>query len=192
MADQPQIHYIDLETFGLDPDEHAVWEIAVVDDLGPYSFFIKPKPYELMAASPQALKLTHYYERMRDESRISDVHNTEGQPGNYHVKVEDRPVVALHLARRLTGWLAGNAVHFDELRLGKFIRDNGAVPIWDHHLLDVETYAAGVLGLPIPWKASEISEKLEIPQPQGKHAAGVDAQWSKELYERALALVEGK
>lgn len=89
-------------------------------------------------------------------------------------------------------FLVGNVVSFDEERLaalfwstGKPYTDLNWLP-WHYHIVDVEAFAAGRLGMQPPWKGSKVSEALRVPVPEGQHDALVDARWARDMYDRVL------
>lgn len=55
--------FIDVETTGLDPRVHQVWEIATARETGPVK--VVQVAHTLEGASPEALQINRYYERAR-------------------------------------------------------------------------------------------------------------------------------
>lgn len=185
------IHFVDIETLGLDPTRHTLFEIAVAQDWGePTSFWIEPSPDELSRADSGALRLTDFYaRRTKAQDRTSwgemDDQISGWCHGDVHVNWGSRSGFAYALAAHLTDHIAGNCISFDALRIETWLRYHGTAPRWHYHLVDVEAYAAGVLGLEPPWKSKEISEALGVLVPVDQHQAAADVIWSQALYRGA-------
>lgn len=156
----PTVVFVDLETTGLEPLRHDLWEIALVElDDTEDVWAVWP---DLARADPMALTMNRFYQRP--------------------MEWETPAVVAEQLAQRLAGRiLAGAAPWFDASFLDVFLRRNGHCPTWSHRLLCVETYAAGCLGS-IPVSLSKTAEALGIEVPEGRHSALVDARLAREVY----------
>lgn len=203
-----QLHFVDTETFGLDPERHALFEIAVAPftpkDTA-YDFWLEPSDSELARADAYALNLTRFYERRR-ELHDPDAPTTafaanylhfetetlrwaREQPGRSQlVRFGERQYLAYWLAAHLDGNIAGNVISFDALRLERWIRGYGAAPRWHYHLVDVEAFVAGALGQAPPWSSEKLSEAVGV-KPPGKgalHTALADAEWSRELFRAVL------
>jgi len=173
-----RIHFVDIETFGLIPGWQAIFEIATVEmDGRSRAWFLEPNPGELARADSMALNLTRYYERLE---------RAEATENLIWVSQRERHSLAIDLATYWSGHIAGNCISFDAIRLEVFLRQNGAAPRWHYHLVDVEAFAAGALGLPPPWDSAEVSRKLAIDVPADQHTALADAKWSREMYFAAL------
>lgn len=174
--------FVDTETTGLDPDRHGIWEVAAIywDKFwvgGPdgqeewgwreQTWFVD---HDLGQADSFALKLTDYHQRIKGQSI------TKLEP------------FARDFARITRGkHLVGAVPSFDEERLRKLLRANGACPEWHHHLVDVEALAVGYLaakGIPfeMPWDSDELSKALGITPDTHRHEALYDAQWAKRIW----------
>lgn len=211
MTDEENIHFVDIETFGLDADRHAIFEIAtcgLLPDTPCHTFFLEPAGEELGAATDHALQLTNYYNRLIEHRpAVLDVHHllaATGPESSFDRALSEEPrqgeviwvplirrtILAEYLAWKLNGHLAGNSVSFDALRLDKWLRRHGAAPQWNYHLLDVEAYAAGALGLLPDWKSSDLSDTLGVKKPEGKdrHTAAADVAWSRDMFLAAVNL----
>jgi hypothetical protein len=92
--------------------------------------------------------------------------------------------------------LVGAVVSFDEERLRKLLRANGACPEWHYHLIDVEALAVGWIAgadqeaarLALPWKSDDLSRAIgvEPPSDEERHTALGDARWAKAIYEKIV------
>lgn len=148
--------FLDIETTGLDPSRHEVWEIAYAVDDGPVrSSFVA---HGAAGADPVALRLNGYLQRFRGE-----------------------PLLGLTFESELREVLKGATVvganpAFDT----GFLRERWGDTPWHHRLWDVEAYAAGVLGLDKLLGNAGVADTLRergftIPQPDHTAAADVEA-----------------
>lgn len=184
-----RILFVDCETTGLVVGRHEPFEIAIVDADG------KERAWWLPLCRPEAmeesaLRINRFWTRrpaMRGAAFRGDL------PPTYRYIAEDRvdilSGVAADIAAETEGCiLAGNVVSFDAAMIGAFLRENGACPAWHYHLLDVETFAAGALGLEPPWDSDRVSAELGVAVPRGDeaHTALADARWSRAIYYAAL------
>ena len=187
--------FIDTETTGVHPGR-KVWEVAMIrrDDRGERetSFFVQ---VDLAAADPFGLSIGRFYER----------HPT----GRYLSGEEDMEVgflrSGLSTAEEVARWtygahLVGAVPNFDAETLAPLLRENGLIPAWHYHLVDVENLAAGwlvghaaAMGTPPdlvtaaipPWKSDELSRHcgVEPPGEDERHTALGDARWAMRLYD---------
>lgn len=184
--------FLDLETTGLDPERHQIWEIGLVVEqllnneqgtahcrkrLWEATYFL---PVDLTTADPTALRIGNYYDR----------HPTPSGSGEY----QSPHTLAPRLARWFNGaYLVGCTVNFDAAFMTKFLRDQGHQPCWDYHLIDATVYAAGRAGLRPPWKSQSVREYyakhfgLDF-DPGVAHRALDDARMSRDLFYAALDL----
>lgn len=163
------VAFVDTETTGLDPDRHEIWEVGLIVDGNEFEWQL---PVDLGRAEPIALKINGFHERRWNPATQTDLTN-----------------FARIFALLTRGYhLAGAVVSFDEERLRKLLRANGACPEWHYHLVDVETFAAGKLGLAPPWDSEELSAKVGIePTRFDRHTALGDARWAKAIYEAVMS-----
>lgn len=157
--------FVDTETTGLDPDLHEIWEVGLIlPDGSEHEWQL---PVDLGRADPAALQIGRFHER-----RSADV------------QYDFAPEFA-QLTRGLH--LAGAVVSFDEERLRKLLRANGACPEWHYHLVDVEALAAGALSIEPPWESKELSQAIGVdPGDFDRHTALGDARWAKAIYEAVM------
>lgn len=146
---------VDLETTGLDPDRHHIWEVAVIvrDHRTPHydgewHYMMRPN---LSAADPAALRVGRYYERapkvLADplvQAYVLD------RPFTAHAHTPSGPVARMAVAARLAmllddAALVGCNPTFDAAFLSRFLRAHGQSPTWHHRLVDVYSLAAGYL-----------------------------------------------
>ena len=188
MIKDDQIVFVDTETTGLDPDRHEIWEVACIyrgtvftsRDTESEEWIEKVwrLPVDLGRADPVALRLTGFHERTGFMSQPSPT-----KPNDF----------AADFAKITRGkHLAGAVVSFDEERLRKLLRANGACPEWHYHLIDVEALAVGSLAAagkppPLPWDSEDLSRNLGIEPDAHRHEALADARWAKRLYEAVMS-----
>lgn len=196
--------FLDTETTGLDPDQHEIWEVALIVDDEEYLWQL---PVDLGRADARALDVGRFHERRQKPA-------SESSTAELALDGRDEFVVpAMSLGRwchqfaRLT-WgrhLVGAVVSFDEERLRRLLRANHACPGWHYHLIDVEALAVGAVGerarlvqahpecfgnieitplLDLPWDSRELSRAVGVdPDQFDKHTALGDARWAKAIYE---------
>lgn len=176
--------FVDTETTGLDPDVHEIWEVGLIVDGEERLWQL---PVDLGRADARALDIGRFHDRRWPTSDPSGDELTE-------------PAVFAELFARLT-WgrhLVGAVVSFDEERLRKLLRANGACPGWHYHLIDVEALAVGFVvgsdglpilpdgkpGIPLPWNSRALSQWVGVdPDQFDQHTALGDARWAKAVYE---------
>ena len=163
------ICFVDTETTGLDPDQHQIWEVGLILPDGTEHEWTLP--VDLGRADAIGLKIGRYYDRAVDAIRT--------MPRPFAEQFEE-------LTRGLH--LAGCVISFDEERLRKLLRANGACPGWHYHLVDVEAIAAGMTRTPPPWNSNDLSLAVGVdPEQFDRHTALGDARWAKAVYEAAMA-----
>lgn len=161
-----QLAFVDTETTGLDPDRHEIWEVGLIVDEMEHQWFL---PVDLGSADAIALKVGGFHDRY--------------QCGPNPTPLDEFSAEFASLTRGRH--LVGAVVSFDEERLRKLLRANGACPEWHYHLIDVEAMIVGRLrGAGIPWKSDELSRTVGVnPDEFDKHTALGDARWAKAIYE---------
>lgn len=178
------ISFVDTETTGLDPILHEIWEVALtrityVDGAEVGDTITKRwlLPVDLGRADPIALDIGGFYDRYpgwwlepndrRDRGLISTLSG-----------------FAIDFAQLTHGsHLTGAVISFDDKRLERLLRANGACPGWHYHIVDVEALAAGALAWPPPWDSTELSTAMGInPGDYERHTAAGDVEWAKDLY----------
>ena len=103
-------------------------------------------PVDLGRADPKALAIGRFHERHPQgvEKSFRVLSEQEFARLPKVTPLEDFAYQFAALTRGLH--LAGAVVSFDEERLRKLLKANGACPEWHYHLCDVENLAAGALG----------------------------------------------
>lgn len=154
--------FIDIETTGLDPERHEVWEIAYHrSDL---HYRVMQLPVTLQHADPDALRINRFHARR--DSAVSEA--------------QARSLLLEELAGAI---LVGNNVAFDAAFLRAFL---GSAP-WHYHIVDVKALVAGKLGWEPPWSTEDLLKAAGV-SPVKKHEALADCLAVKALYEFALSV----
>lgn len=167
--------YLDLETAGLNVDKHDIVEVAWAVDDGPINSFVPE--HDITCADPAALRYNGYHDRGL---------NQEPQ------QAWDSEIVDLLLHD-----LSGNSIiGLNPVFAAKFLR--GATnrrfhhEPWYHVLLDLSTYAAGLLGWDVPcsshWTVHHVRETLGFKIPYPDHSAAGDVDTARELHRALLKL----
>lgn len=168
--------FVDVETTGLNPHFHEVWEIGLIVDDKMYEWQLS---VDLRKADSGALRVGRFYER-RD---VDHVNWTDADVA--------RAVASLTANRHLVG--ANPA--FDAAFLSRFLHRFGYRHAWHYHLIDVETLMLGYLcavapgwEMPLPWKSTDLSKRMGVnPDHFDRHTALGDARWVKAIYETVTA-----
>lgn len=166
---------MDIETTGLDPDRHEIWELAVVTvEDGPGQLErVWQFPVDLSRADPAALRVGQFYARRLKIQLISKPR-----------------AAAAGVARLLDGatFAAANPT-FDAGFIERWLRANGQCGTWHYSLLDVKSMAAGKLGLAPPFgTTAELARLLGIdPDGFDRHTALGDARLAHAMYQACLA-----
>lgn len=181
---------VDIETTGLDPERHDIWEIAlVVRDEGcadeVHRWYIKPR---LDTAESAALRISRFYD-------VEEALRGTNPPAALDelVEVADwwcSPTATAHQVARLTAGahLVGASPAFDARFLEQFLRDHVRVPAWRHRLIDVEAMAAGLMGWETPKGLADTAEALDLEVDRDlTHGAIYDALLAMRVYDAVLA-----
>lgn len=193
--------FVDVETTGLDPDRHELWEVALIrrDDDGDVEYLWQ-LPVNLGWADPIALSIGKFYERHWTDSLNGNplVINSGRSFADPPFQLLANPYgFAQAFAQATHGgvFIAANPT-FDASFLGPFLRRYEACPGWHYRLVCIESMAVGYLNaadrggdpLPIPWKGvSDLAERLGVPvAEETKHSALADARKVRDLYDRVM------
>lgn len=170
---QKPIVYVDCETGGLD-EGHESFEFGFIRGDEELLIWL---PFDPAKATQDALRKNKYYLR-KQECEAKHLH--------------DPADAAWKIARITTDCiLAGDNVQFDAGKLKRLLAQNGLKEAWYYHLLDVPTFAGGVLGMTPPWTSQDAADILGVKQDENeKHTALSDARRSKRVHEAALRLVD--
>jgi hypothetical protein len=199
--------FTDTETTGLDPDRHAIWEVALITPNG--DEHVWQFPVDEMAADPFALNLGRYWDRrwpvdireVSDLDAIYHAHDSRSRRSSF--PDQGRAITpgrewCEHFRDLTAGMhLAGAVVSFDEERLRKLLHHHGVLHRWHYHIVDVEALAVGYLmreraragfdGSMLPWKSDELSAELGVTvSEEDRHTALGDARWSRAIFDAVM------
>jgi hypothetical protein len=131
-------------------------------------------PVDLGRADPFSLKIGRFWER-----------SPQRLHGSLRARGITSPHVFAHAFSRLTAGvhLAGAVVSFDEERLRRLLRTNGACPDWSHRVICVEALAVGRLRLPVPVGLAETAVLLGLEVDESVlHTALGDVRLAKAVW----------
>lgn len=165
-TNENRVIIVDVETSGLDPEQHVVLEVAAIDlsDTGEGISFVPDHPNEWVRnADPVALSVNKYFER-----RVFDEQLT-----NMETRVHLRQLS--QMLEQAT--VAGSNPSFDVTFLRSLFAEHKVpFPRIHHRLLDLSPYAAGALklGTRLPGLA-RVCELLDVDN-TAPHTALGDAR----------------
>jgi DNA polymerase III epsilon subunit-like protein len=187
--------FVDTETAGLHPDDHALWEVALVgEEEGAEDVWMLMLTEEEMArADPIGLAIGRFHER-HPQGNVGPPVLGAGLTV-YGAAPTDRNAWARQFGRLTHGaHLCGALGSFDEERLRRFLLRYGVQPSWHYHVIDVEAMAVGYLrarGHTIrePWHSDHLSALLGVapPSKDERHTALGDALWARRLHQAMTA-----
>jgi len=177
--------FVDVETTGLDPFHHEIWEVALI--LRDHESIDIERtwqlPVDLGKADPIALNIGRFHQRRSDLGGLTAI-----------------DVFAREFANLTVGaHLVGAVVSFDEERLRRLLRRNQQCQMWHYHLVDVEALAAGALAADDelaslaapPWDSHLLSTALAVdPERFDRHTALGDARWARAIYDAVMVGAE--
>lgn len=185
-----EVAFVDIETTGLHPFIHEIWEVGLIlPDGREIRWFLPPE--RLADADPMSLEVGHFHERHPNGHRFEF-----GPDEDFTDRFLTDPMrFAPEFAKLTHGLhLAAASVSFDALRLDVLLRACNEIPAWHYHLIDVEALVAGFLAgersafnpAP-PWNSTDLSQAIGVePGDFQRHTAIGDCRWAKALYERVI------
>lgn len=165
--------FVDIETTGLHPDHHDIWEVGLIEDDNEHRWFL---PVHLWSADDIALDIGRFHERYKA--------NETTPLGDF---------VAEFLDLTAGRHLVGAVISFDEERLRRLAWRFKGSPQWHYHLIDVEALMVGALtarniDVALPWKSKQLSILMGVnPDSFDEHTALGDARWAKACYEAVMS-----
>lgn len=198
--DPRQVVFCDVETSGLDPERHEVWEVALIVDGAEY---VKLLRIDETKADLIALNIGGYHER-------HPYGRSYTKPASPRPPVAKRDSVARTIANLTHGrHIVGAVPSFDAAFLTPLLAAEGFLPSWHYHLVDVEALMVGHLmgtrearesaddwpvpPVGLPWKSKELSRAVGVDpdQPEfAQHTALGDARWAKACFEAVIGKPE--
>lgn len=186
--------FADTETTGLDPDRCEIWEIgAILREEGQpdkeYAWQIRPT---LNGAEPTGLRIGRYYQRSLvtraqpgEAWKLRHPNNDPGDGERDPSRWTNAAIVAADLALILDGaFLVGAVPWFDERFLQRFLAQHNQTATNHYHLVDVETLAAGALGLKPKWDFDSVLDAFGLKYDEAdRHTALGDARMARDLFD---------
>ena len=169
--------FVDTEATGLDHARHELTEVAWIvrfEDGTQVEREYVPE-HTLDGAEPDALRLTHYDDRLADAPR-TPMSEWLGQ----------------FLEDATDAVLVGAVPDFDARHLDQACRKLGVEPTWDHHLLDVETLALPLIapGPEAPRSLARTCAALGVEHDRDQaHGALYDAKQAMAVFDRVWEVV---
>ncbi len=189
---------VDVETTGLIPGVHEVWEIGIVPvDSSREHLYYQFQPTSLKTSEAAALQIGGFYDRFdwigdphfaRDmlvEGVIKDEDEGTEKPSG-HKAVTGAAEACWRIAKELEGaTIMGLNPHFDAEHLEVLLNTFGHAPTWSHRFLDLGSYAAGA------WRSKNtLSGKAVVDRMEAHgivndavHNAYADAKWNVDAYQ---------
>lgn len=174
---KPTTHlmFLDVETTGLDPSLHEVWEIAYALEDGPVqSSTVEHSSHRL---SPQAAAVNHYFDRTTLVHKLT------------HEQLAYRADFEREFQRQLVGAtiVAANPAYDTAMLRARYGAD-----LWHYRLIDIETFAMPVLGFARPPSFLTIVEHLNTHYGAGidlpDHSAAGDVEALRSAYAKLVEL----
>ena len=180
-APMARLIFLDTETTSLDRRTREIWDLAYIirdDDHNDVEkqWFL---PVSLREADPISLKIGNYYQRhpspMHSRGDARSISNSLVDPHGLWREVASDLRDAI---------IVGAVPSFDEETIADTLHGrNGLQPTWHYHLVDIETLAAGALGMEPPWDFDEVLARYGLAQHDDRHTALGDARLVRDLYD---------
>ena len=169
---------LDIETTGLNPFYHNVWEIGyVLEPEGEEVLFqVRLSAIHLDRADPHALKMNGYHERVDLEGAVSQ----SAAVDKMQVDFAGRSLIA-------------QPAIFDLTFIRRMFWQEIIAESWSHRAVhDLKTFALGVLsrnpnynrpyqGNVYDLSGDKLAEIFNVPKPVDQHSALADAIWTRDL-----------
>ena len=189
-----RLAFTDVESTGLDPTRHEVWEVAVIlrdhqQGVHDEEHRLLIRPRDLAAADPGALRVGRFYARAAETDAATDW------------RTVDRPIVGVHdgwvhpavAAERIATLTAGAHLvganpAFDAAFLTSMLARNGFAPAWHYRLIDVEALVAGAVRWETPKSLRDSAAWLDLTVDEAAlHTALGDARLARDVYDAVIA-----
>lgn len=193
----PNIVSVDVETTGLTPGVHEVWEVGIVPlDSGREHMYYQFQPTDVENAEPRALQVGGFYQNFdwignplyaRDmlvEGVIKDEEEETEKPSG-HKALTGAAEACWRIAKELKGaTILGLNPHFDSEHLEALLRTYGHAPTWSHRHLNLGSYAAGAWGARNVLSGKAVADRMEAHGivNDAVHNAYADAKWNVDAY----------
>lgn len=187
-----RIVYLDSETTSLHRSKRRIWDLAyIIRDPGKEDvekqFFVDAS---LRNADPISLKIGGYYERYPNPFSSFGGRPFAAVADQIITEPEMCEIVARDFYDAI---LVGAVPSFDEETLARAFHRYSYQVTWKYHLVDIETLAAGALGLQPPWNFDSILAAYDLKYDEkDRHTALGDARMVRDLYDKVFARMKGQ
>jgi len=186
--------FLDVETTGLMPMIHDVWELAIVEENEPTFRCIFP--VDLSVADPGALEVGKFHERHPHQGYrySSDVDDARADVNDVARSPEEVEELWTKIARRLDRkTIVGFGVNFDVEFMRYAMLDNGVIPTWDYKIIELRSLVLGWVTFSeskfisdkgiTQWSSAKLCELLGVDRSEfALHTALGDAQLAHEVW----------
>jgi hypothetical protein len=189
---EPTLVFLDTETTSLDRRTREVWDIGAVrrtPDGGRTEFSALVADVDLRFADEESLKIGRF--AWRHPARGGTPEAGTGLLPGYQMAAMLGAEGGLLAPDPTTGpviWV-GAVPWFDEHSIWNFLHRYGwvgdSLP-WHYHLVDVETLAAGRLGIRPPWSFDFLLAQFGLAQGEARHTGLGDALLVEQLYDAVM------
>jgi len=136
---------------------------------------------DLWEADPTSLNIGGYYTRHPNPYNIDGAMLGEQKVFTWR---DLGPIVAEIMRDAI---VVGAVPWFDTDGIAQPLQQRGLIPTWHYHLVDVETLAAGRLGLLPPWNFDSILAAYDLKyRKEDRHTALGDARMCRDLYDKVM------
>jgi len=183
--------FLDTETTGLNPDTCEIWEIGAIlrdEDNADVEYAWQVRP-SLVGAEPTGLRIGRYYERGQLHAWLPPAGKRIVHPESEEYTISSPNEIAAELAQMLdNAFLVGAVPWFDERFLQRFLAQYNQAATNHYHLVDVETLAAGALGLKPKWDFNAVLDAYGLKYDEAdRHTALGDARMARDLFDAVYA-----
>lgn len=183
MTTPKKLVFIDTETTDINRETRQIWDLAYIvrEEGKPDREVQRMMTVDLSKANTISLNMGGFHDR-----------HPQGN-GNAKARAYDwwvsQPTI---LADLHDAYLVGAVPSFDEETLWRHLTGIGhSIPSWNYHLIDVETLAAGQMGLQPPWNFDRILAAYDLKYDEAdRHTAIGDARMARDLYDAVMARSE--
>lgn len=178
MVSASNLVFLDIETTGLEPGRHEVWEIAWFDMSRDEGRWVQLEPRHLYRADPESLEISGFMRRFGRQVE----HRGVAIGSNPEVILKDDFEAYWALWRDLADVLSGKVLAgigpwFDVSFIREYFKRANLEESWDYHLIDVKQLVAGALlaegkNVEFPLSTTRICEQIDIERTDAHTAVG--------------------
>jgi DNA polymerase III epsilon subunit-like protein len=183
--------FLDLESTGLDPRYHHIWEFAAIlrDEWGsPDEEHVWQLRPSLVDADPVALEKGRFEERFvvpDGVDAVKVVPEDDPWPGLWRMERHEALSDIQDLLR--DAHIIGANTAFDDSFLKALMHMHQRRIVWNYRLVCVENLVAGALKKPLPMSLSESAEAMGVKvDPDTRHTALGDARLARDVYDAVM------